>query len=149
LIIKKEDIINPESIKIVGVTGEEEECQIVHCYYWGACLSKDPVCTKTCGQYLELRRTSKDIEVFLKNYDSWKESMSKMRSNIVSHPNHYTQGKIECIDYIQDKGLNFSEGNAVKYITRARHKGKYVEDMKKAAQYIEFAIKHYEETNDK
>ena len=32
----------------------------------------------------------------------------------VNHPAHYTEGKIEAIDYIQDKGFNFSLGNAIK-----------------------------------
>ena len=37
----------------------------------------------------------------------------------VNHPAHYTDGKIEVIDYIQDKGFNFCRGNAIKYISRA------------------------------
>ena len=40
----------------------------------------------------------------------------------VQHPAHYTTGKIECIDYIEDKELGFHLGNAVKYITRAGKK---------------------------
>ena len=40
--------------------------------------------------------------------------------DIVNHPSHYTDGKIEVIDFIEDKGLNFNKGNAVKYIARAR-----------------------------
>lgn len=32
----------------------------------------------------------------------------------VNHPAHYTYGKIEVIDYIQDKGFNFFRGNAIK-----------------------------------
>ena len=40
----------------------------------------------------------------------------------VKHPSHYTYGKIECIDFILDKELDFSLGNAVKYIVRAGRK---------------------------
>ena len=56
----------------------------------------------------------------------------------VNHPSHYTQGKIECIDFIQDKKLNFCRGNAVKYIVRAGLKdpGKEIEDLEKAVFYI-------------
>ena len=43
-------------------------------------------------------------------------------SNTVEHPEHYTYGKIECIDFIYDKELNFSLGNAIKYIVRAGKK---------------------------
>lgn len=66
----------------------------------------------------------------------------------VTHPSHYTQGKIECIDYIVDKKLDFCLGNAIKYITRAGHKAsaemsqrdKTVQDLEKAKQYIDFEI---------
>lgn len=67
----------------------------------------------------------------------------------VKHPSHYTYGKIECIDFIQDKQLNFCLGNAVKYIVRAGHKrsegmsaeDKRREDLRKAIQYIEFELR--------
>lgn len=58
----------------------------------------------------------------------------------VNHPAHYNVGKIEVIDAIEDWGLNFSLGNAVKYIARADHKGKPVEDLEKARWYIEREI---------
>ena len=61
----------------------------------------------------------------------------------VQHPAHYTTGKIECIDYIEDKELGYHLGNAVKYITRAGKKdpAKTVEDLKKAVWYIQRKIK--------
>lgn len=55
----------------------------------------------------------------------------------VNHPVHYTMGGIETIDFIEAKELNYRLGNAVKYITRAAHKGNYAEDLKKAVWYIE------------
>jgi hypothetical protein len=58
----------------------------------------------------------------------------------VHHPSHYNVGKIEVIDAIEDWGLNFSLGNAVKYIARADHKGKPIEDLEKARWYIEREI---------
>ena len=59
-------------------------------------------------------------------------------NDVVNHPSHYTDGKIEVIDFIEDKGLNFHRGNAVKYISRAGKKdpGKEIEDLQKAAWYI-------------
>ena len=61
----------------------------------------------------------------------------------VNHPSHYTQGKIECIDFIQDKKLNFCRGNAVKYIVRAglKDKNKEIEDLQKAIFYLDAEIK--------
>lgn len=60
----------------------------------------------------------------------------------VNHPAHYTQGKIECIEFIADKQLNFCRGNAVKYIVRAGHKdpAKEVEDLEKAVFYLNWEI---------
>jgi len=55
----------------------------------------------------------------------------------VNHPKHYTQGSIEVIDFIESAGLNFSLGNAVKYIARCDHKGNAVEDLRKALWYIQ------------
>lgn len=66
----------------------------------------------------------------------------------VNRPAHYTDGKIEVIDFIEDKKLGFCLGNAVKYIARAGKKdpSKEVEDLKKARWYIERRIKEIEES---
>ena len=57
----------------------------------------------------------------------------------VNHPSHYTDGKIEVIDFIEDKGLGFHFGNAVKYLSRAGKKDpvKTVEDLQKVMWYIQ------------
>ena len=64
------------------------------------------------------------------------------KNNIVTHPSHYTDGKIEVIDYITDKQLGFSLGNAVKYISRAGKKfhDKMLEDLFKACWYVNHRI---------
>lgn len=56
----------------------------------------------------------------------------------VNKPSHYTDGKIEVIDFIEDKKLNFNLGNTVKYIARAGKKdpAKLLEDLKKAQWYL-------------
>lgn len=56
----------------------------------------------------------------------------------VNHPAHYADGKIEVIDFIEDKKLGFHLGNAVKYIARAGKKNpeKTGEDLRKAIWYI-------------
>jgi hypothetical protein len=58
----------------------------------------------------------------------------------IDHPVHYTVGKIEVIDCLQDKMPpemfeGFCVGNALKYISRYRFKGG-VADLKKAAWYL-------------
>ncbi len=54
---------------------------------------------------------------------------------------HYKGQKIQPIEYIQANGLTFCEGNAVKYITRHRAKGKR-QDLEKAIHYLQLEIEH-------
>ena len=61
--------------------------------------------------------------------------MEEVNKN-VSHPSHYNQG-IEAIDIIESWDLNFSLGNAIKYILRSPYKGKQIEDLEKARWYID------------
>ena len=78
-----------------------------------------------------------------------KQMEVKMAEN-VKHPSHYTYGKIETIDFILDKNLDFPLGSAVKYIVRSGHKEsegmtlleKAIEDLEKAKQFIDFEIEH-------
>lgn len=60
----------------------------------------------------------------------------------INHPIHYNQGKIECIEFIEDQKLNFNRGNALKYIVRAGVKdaGKTSEDLEKARWYLKREI---------
>lgn len=62
----------------------------------------------------------------------------KVEDDPVNHPSHYTDTKIEVMDYIEDKGFNFALGNAVKYISRAgkKDKNKTIQDLEKASWYL-------------
>lgn len=60
----------------------------------------------------------------------------------VNHPAHYKVGGIETIDFIEAKRLNYNMGNAVKYITRADHKGNRREDLEKAIWYLNRELDH-------
>lgn len=53
--------------------------------------------------------------------------------------NHYKDLKIQPIEYIHANGLDYFEGNVIKYITRHRNKnGK--QDLEKAKHYIDLLI---------
>lgn len=67
-------------------------------------------------------------------------------SDPINHPPHYTHGKIEPIDVIEDWQLGFCDGNAVKYIARHRHKGTPLTDLRKARWYLDRLIKQLEGT---
>jgi len=63
----------------------------------------------------------------------------------VNHPPHYTQGKYEVIDVIEDGTKNLSGiqavciGNVLKYVLRFQYKNG-VEDLKKARFYLDKSI---------
>lgn len=74
-------------------------------------------------------------------YDPWSEVVAPAtEADPVNAPSHYRwlPNGIEVIDITET--LNFTMGNAVKYILRADHKGKPIEDLRKAAWYIEREI---------
>jgi len=56
--------------------------------------------------------------------------------DMINSPSHYTFGKFEVMDVIEDWNLGFHLGNAVKYIARSKHKGNEKEDLRKAIWYL-------------
>ena len=73
------------------------------------------------------------------------------------NPNHYKGvGKLQAIDVIEIFGLNFSRGNAVKYILRAGKKAeqgydalsKEIEDLEKSKWYIEREVDRIKSIRD-
>lgn len=76
----------------------------------------------------------------------WSE---KKDENIIEHPSHYTSGKIEVINFIDDQKLSYCLGNVIKYVSRAGKKQHYenetkiqakLEDLKKAFWYLKHEI---------
>ena len=71
----------------------------------------------------------------------------------VSHPAHYCQGGVECIDALEaaTTGLRGIEAvctaNAIKYLWRWKHKNG-VTDLHKAHWYIDRLIKQQEQSSD-
>jgi hypothetical protein len=60
-------------------------------------------------------------------------------TDVVNNPDHYNQGKIECIDAIKamlstEEYIGYLRGNSQKYRWRYRYKNG-VEDLKKAEWY--------------
>ncbi len=67
----------------------------------------------------------------------------------VNHPNHYNQGKYECIDVMLDvfgEDVNFCIGNAFKYLWRHGQKNG-IEDIRKAVWYLQKYIELKENEN--
>ena len=70
----------------------------------------------------------------------------------VNHPNHYTSSpaacacgeSIECIQVVEHMGFNL--GNAIKYIWRCDLKRDAIEDLEKAAWYVNREIQRRKAT---
>lgn len=70
------------------------------------------------------------------------------KPDMVNHPNHYTQGGIECIKAIEasmppDGFQDYCKGNVIKYTWRFRQKNG-LEDLKKARVYLNWMIESVE-----
>jgi len=76
----------------------------------------------------------------------WDASSKKSQNDPVNAPTHYNSGDVECIDAIQASMTpaafkGYCKGNALKYIWRMSYKGKPIEDLRKAAWYLDRLIK--------
>ena len=68
-------------------------------------------------------------------------------SDQVNSPSHYKQGRVEAIEIIEDVVAGAPEpvmgyliGQTMKYLLRTWHKGNTVQDLQKAAWYLNRAI---------
>lgn len=66
-----------------------------------------------------------------------------MTEDVVRNPSHYKHPSgIEVIDITRYE--SFLRGNIIKYVLRAPYKGSELQDLKKAAQYLEWEIERIE-----
>ena len=80
----------------------------------------------------------------VKRYAQCLDCAGRMEVKRREPPEHYNQ-KIEPWDVIEAWGLDFWEGNAIKYICRAGKKKNTpaLDDYKKAITYLEYCIEKY------
>jgi len=69
---------------------------------------------------------------------------NSVNMDMVNHPKHYTVGTMEVIGVIEDQKLCYHLGNVVKYVLRSAHKGRQIEDLKKARWYLDRKIQNLE-----
>ena len=76
---------------------------------------------------------------------SWDEVLqASPKTDLINKPPHYTVGKYEVIDVIEDWKLGFRLANVVKYVARAEHKGNPISDLYKALWYLNREIANRE-----
>lgn len=95
-------------------------------------------------KFAETRYAKKLNSVPRKRGRPRKVLMSYTEADNVNSPAHYKAGGIETIDFIEAKGLGYNLGNVIKYVSRADHKGKKLEDLKKAQWYLNREITNME-----
>lgn len=112
------------------------------------------IVNKTGGQKVaNYPDITKDSEYFTKTFETKHDNISNIenKDERVNHPSHYTWLKEKCGIEVIDitRHLDFSIGNAFKYLLRAGHKldkdmssiDKTIEDLQKAIWYINDKIK--------
>ncbi|AWN05258.1 hypothetical protein SEA_IBANTIK_34 [Streptomyces phage Ibantik] len=70
------------------------------------------------------------------------QEVDTRHDDVVNSPSHYTRGKFEVIDIIEDSGVGYRLGNVLKYVLRCDHKhdDNGVEDLSKALWYLKREI---------
>ena len=132
---------NSELAAILIWTGATDRCKFC-CYTRERCLGKS--CFESIKMWLNAPCVNEPEKTSAEHVDL--QEVSEKVCDNVNHPSHYTSGKIEVIDFIEDKQLGFHLGNAVKYISRAGRKdpARTVEDLRKAAWYLNRQIERLE-----
>ena len=87
-------------------------------------------------------RNDKTGHVWCSNYDPL---LGSQEMDEVNSPDHYTHGGIETRDYLIAKlGVegyrSYCYGNVLKYVSRAKFKGKEEQDLRKAEWYLKDMI---------
>ena len=70
------------------------------------------------------------------------------KDNDAISPQHYQQGNIQVLDFINDQKFTYLEGNIVKYISRYKTKNG-LEDLEKAQYYLNELIKLVADEDDR
>ena len=76
------------------------------------------------------------------NFRDLKQAIEEAKE-MVNSPAHYQGKTFEVIDIINDYGLNFELGNAIKYILRADKKGNKKQDLEKAIWYLNHELSKF------
>lgn len=131
--------ITPEEIEAAQYINKihNEKANVIERY--STIGGSDPFLSRAM-YYFRFKNKGYCFETDLVEIESESNSEIESENDPVNNPAHYTYGKIEVIDYILDKQLDFCLGNVIKYVSRAGHKNNALEDLQKAAKYLEFKI---------
>ena len=103
-----------------------------------------------CMTWSDTVTTSMDKMIVISDEDYLEHGFSicsyipETQSDPVNHPSHYTQGKVECIDAMEQvfgRGavISFAVLNTWKYLWRRKDKDNEEQDIQKAIRYFDIA----------
>lgn len=78
-----------------------------------------------------MKKLGKSIPEIISETNEWLD---------VALQKHYTNLKIQPIEYIMQNNIDYCEGNVIKYVSRWKEKGG-IEDLEKAKVYLDFLIR--------
>lgn len=93
---------------------------------------------------MECNKCGADLYKFQDEWYCRNTACSNSKEDSINHPSHYTFGKIEVIDVIDDWKLSYELSSVIKYVARAGKKDplRTIEDLKKAAWYLNREIEN-------
>lgn len=94
-------------------------------------------CPECLPKYSKVPKKKKEVAVEPVAQTIEEHEVKAIKEDVINHPSHYTRGKIEVIDFIEDQQLPYHLGNVIKCIARAGYKGDKLEDLKKARWYLD------------
>ena len=123
---------------------------------WNQLRKKDLADEWELDQRPEIVEPRREYPSFKSNVRSIKRTKNNLpqlpiKDDRVNSPSHYTSGKTEVIDVIEDAVKDapsaiygLLQGQVLKYMLRVWLKDNPAEDMKKARWYLDRLIEHYE-----
>ncbi|WP_368900739.1 DUF3310 domain-containing protein [Oceanobacillus oncorhynchi] len=131
---------------------EDDDCEVVE-------TDKALIVGEANHSIIDAVKLSKHVS--FKNDFNEAVSTTSFKNNLesndnINHPDHYKNSKFETIELIEevvkhydDGFVSYCIGNALKYLSRAPFKHEEpLEDINKAAKYLEFATNHLEKGNN-
>jgi len=122
---------------ILEVVGNESHHGFIH----GQIVEITDVIPMGNGRYVYAAKDEDDWLVVEEDLSDLTFDPPSQQPDMVNSPAHYGNGKVECIEYIEDfltteEYIGYLRGNIAKYLHRWRWKGKPMEDLKKAEWYL-------------
>ena len=100
-----------------------------------------------CGAVVEKNNWNWDVATQFNREGTYDYHLRRMKEDNALKKQvggqHYKDCSIQPVEYIFQNGLDYFEGNVVKYITRHRKKGEGKKDVEKAIHYAQLILELY------